>query len=976
MEKYYQKSEDVNVLNPRAYYIPFTDKDKAFSPRRESESYIDLNGEWSVQEYETPMDVPDDFYHIWSYVDTVNVPSCLQIAGYDHMQYTNVNYPFPDNPPFVPNVNPTYNYVKWFDLENQMEGRKYLCFEGVDSCFYVYLNGKFVGYSHVSHRLSEFDITDYVREYGNRLDVIVLKWNKGSYLEDQDKLRYTGIFRDVYILSRPEGHITDYRIDTALDGRVGFTLEKGESATVTLCGQKKEVKENKRIEFKIENVQLWSAENPFLYDMIIESKGEYIGEKVGVRTSEIVDGVYLFNGKPIKIRGVNRHDGNVYTGATVTVEDIERDLKLMKQLNVNAIRTSHYPNMPEFYQLCDKYGFYVMSESDVECHGVASSVPYFAGYGNDFERLGYDAQFLDEIVNRQKLNVIVNKNRPCINFWSLGNEAGYGPNYAKASEWIKSYDTSRPVHYEHARYVDKSVNNGDDYYNTKVDVVSNMYPTIEWIKETLSDPRETRPLILCEYCHAMGNSPGDFKDYWDEIDGNIRFIGAYVWEWADHGVILEKDQQLYGGDYGETLHDGNFCMDGIITADRRLTQKSMEMKKAYEPLSFALENGTLTLRSKLYFENITALLTLTYKNDGVVEKEQAFDIDLAPQSEISLPVTSAQVIIASVTLKADAHSLRSGHEIARAGFTKEGKREVITEKCDVIIQDANRYITVTDDKKIYYLDKANGAINSLVKLNQDGTCTSVLKSPLALNIWRAPTDNDRIIKSKWYEARINETFSEVRDYKIEDNTVTFKGYIAPVRYIPAVYYTLTYTFSKDAVTANLDYECEKYVCDAPESGAVTSRAPVYNFLPRIGLSTTLDKSFEKVSYFGYGPYESYIDKRLASIKDYYEDTVTNLEVDYVRPQENGSHYGTQYLNLTNGETTICVEGDFSFSALPHSAEEYEKCNHNWQLPERKYTHLCLDYYMSGIGSNSCGPALNPKYFTPRKASGKFTIKFK
>ncbi|MBR7140726.1 MAG: hypothetical protein IKD03_01160, partial [Clostridia bacterium] len=294
----------------------------------------------------------------------------------------------------------------------------------------------------------------------------------------------------------------------------------------------------------------------------------------------------------------------------------------------------------------------------------------------------------------------------------MGNEAGYGPNYAKASEWIKSYDTSRPVHYEHARYVDKSVNNGDDYYNTKVDVVSNMYPTIEWIKETLSDPRETRPLILCEYCHAMGNSPGDFKDYWDEIDGNIRFIGAYVWEWADHGVILEKDHQLYGGDYGETLHDGNFCMDGIITADRRLTQKSMEMKKAYEPLSFSLENGTLTLRSKLYFENITALLTLTYKNDGVVEKEQAFDIDLAPQSEISLPVTSAQVIIASVTLKADAHSLRSGHEIARAGFTKEGKREVITEKCDVIIQDTNRYITVTDDKKIYYLDKANGAIKS------------------------------------------------------------------------------------------------------------------------------------------------------------------------------------------------------------------------------------------------------------------------
>ncbi len=950
MEKYYQQSKGINVLPTHAYFIPFGNKEGAYNNRRMSNAYQDLNGVWRVQEYASILDVADNFY-VNTPTDEIVVPSCLQLLGYDQMQYVNIFYPFADNPPYTPNINPAYHYSRYFTLKKG-DKKQYLCFEGVDSCFYVYVNHQFVGFSQISHRVSEFDITNYLVEGENKLDVLVLKWCMGSYLEDQDKFRYTGIFRDVYILSRPQKHIVDYKIDTALDGTVGFTLEEGASAVVTFDGQTQTVQEGQRITFKLSSPKLWSAENPYLYDMLIESEGEFIGEKVGIRTSEIVDGYYLFNGKKIKIRGVNRHDGNAYKGVAVSIDDILTDLTLMKQLNVNAIRTSHYPNCPEFYQLCDKMGFYVMSEADLECHGVWGNVPVHANYGNDHSRLACDPQFADAIVERQKCNVLCHKNRACIAFWSLGNEAGYGKNFELAYEWIKGYDNSRPIHYERAIIIDKSVDNGDAYYNSKVDVVSCMYPTLEGITEILNDPKESRPLIMCEYCHSMGNGPGDFEAYWALIEANDKFIGGFVWEWADHGVWKDGKGLLYGGDHGENLHDGNFCMDGIITADRKITQKSMEMKKVYEALEFHLKGEELSISSRLHFEKICATLVVTYKEQGEVVGVETFDLSVAPYEKVSFAVKRAHVVIASIQLKEDCGVLQKGHEIARAGWTEEGKAvlEGITET-EITYSQTNRYITVQAGETTFTLDKANGSIASIYKTNE------LLKTPMALSVWRAPTDNDMYVSKKWQEARLFEAHGEIRTTEIKNNAVIFTGYMATARYIPCVYFTLTYTFGNNAVSVALAYKCEKYV----------------EYLPRIGFETSLDKSFESLSYYGYGPYESYIDRRISCIKDVYKDSVSAMEVHYVKPQENGSHYGTEWLEIENGKTKIRVEGNISFSALPHSSKEYSAVAHDWELPERTSTHLCLDYFMAGIGSNSCGPALDTKYCTPMEGEGKFVL---
>ena len=647
---------------------------------------------------------------------------------------------------------------------------------------------------------------------------------------------------------------------------------------------------------------------------------------------------------------MNRHDVNPYKGATVSIEDILQDLKLMKQLNVNGIRTAHYPNCPEFYQLCDKLGFYVMAESDVESHGVSVNTPWYADYGKDYDRLANDPAFTDAIVERQQHNVLCNKNRPCIAFWSLGNEAGYGRNFELAYEWIKGYDSTRPIHYERATNFEKR--GSESYYSSKVDLLSYMYPSIETLKETLSDIKESRPLLLCEYCHAMGNGPGDFQAYWNLIEKDDSFIGGFVWEWADHGIWREGQGFLYGGDHGETMHDGNFCMDGIITADRKITQKAMEMKKVYEPIGFNLDEERLTIASRLHFEKLIAELTITYKEQGKIIGAEKFDLNLLPRESVTFTIKQAHVVIASVTLKQASESLDKDHEIARAGWTQEGKGNLEGfEKSAVSFLQTNRHIIVQAGDTSFKLDKANA---SLLSIDKNG---ELLKSPLRLSIWRAPTDNDMWEVKRWIDARFYEATPEVRQTQIVNDTVIFNGYLATSRFMPFVYFTLAYKFGKDAVSISIDYKCEKYV----------------TYLPRIGLETSLEESFEQVSYYGYGPYESYVDRHISCIKDIYSNAVSEMEVDYVKPQENGSHYGTEWLEIENNKHKIRVEGLFSFSALPHSTMEYSNAKHNWELPKRHSTHLCLDYYMAGIGSNSCGPELAQEYRTPSEGKGEILL---
>ena len=956
LPKYYEQMTAINVLPTRAYYVPFSNANDVFCLRGKSTQFTSLNGTWKIREYQSVMDVADDFY-LTTPENEIPVPACVQIHGYDHLQYSNVNYPFPYDPPYVPNLNPTYHYSRTFTLDS-VNDKYYLNFEGVDSCFYLYVNGKEVGYSQISHRVSEFDITKFVVKGEIKVDGLVLKWCMGSYLEDQDKMRFTGIFRDVYLLSRPNGHIVDYKIDTDMYGNVSFTLLDGDNATVTLLDEEKTVKRGETIKFVVENPILWSAENPYLYDMIIYANGEYIGEKVGLRTSEVRNGVYLFNDKPIKFYGVNRHDFNSKTGMTVTLENIIEDLTLMKKLNVNAIRTSHYPSMPEFYQLCDKYGFYVMDESDLETHGV---VARYTGYESaNYDEIADNPMFEYGIVERQKCNVLRDKNRPSVVIWSLGNECSYGRNFEKALRWVKQAD-SRPVHYESLYNVRNynGISRDDHYYQEPVDMASRMYPPLKWMREFLTDKRENRPLVLCEYCHAMGNSPGDLSEYWEIIHSSDRYMGAFIWEWADHGLIQGDGNQRYGGDYGETMHDGNFCMDGIISSDRKILQKSEEMKKVYEPLDFYLDKGVLTIKSRNFFADFNGTLNLTYKNMGKVIATESVQLNIAPKSEVSINVKDAHVIVASVVLNDAQGLLDSGFEVARAGWTTN-QREITDKVVTCIdVTEKGRYTEVKTKNVTFTLDNATAQIVSVVGKNGE-----ILKTPLEFNVWRAPTDNDRMVRSDWEVCRMYETYSQPRFCSVQGNVVRYEGKLSPVKLVPLLGYIVTYEFFDDGVTINLDYEtADHFVREKGDN----------IYLPRIGFTASLDKSFDKVRYYGYGSNESYIDKRLACIKDVYEYTVGDNDGEYVRPQEHGSHFDTEFMELTDGKTTIRVEDNFSFSCLPHSAMTYTKTAHTWELPESNATHLSLDYFMSGIGSNSCGPKLDDKYKVPAKGKGSITL---
>ena len=575
-QREYEKFGRIGVEKPRSYYIPFPQDEKfaykhKILNRNASDRFISLDGVWRIKEHKNLDSVCLDE----RLSKTIPVPSCVQLFGFDQIQYINSRYPFPFRPPFIPNENPTYHYRTSFQITDTA-WKYYLNFEGVDSGFYAYVNGSFVGYSQISHATSEFDITPYLQKGKNTLDVVVLKWCASSYLECQDKFRYTGIFRSVYLLKRPHLHITDFKIETAISGKDGVITVRNDSEIemrVACQKQSKTVAPNESVVFTIKDATLWTAENPYLYNVVLSANGEKILQRVGIRTSEIVDGIYKINGKHIKLKGVNYHESNPKTGATVTVEDTIRDLKLMKWANVNAIRTAHYPDIPEFYDLCDAYGFYVMDEADVETHGATA---YKGGYKFDtWQDFANSGVADDGITDREITLYERDKNRTCVVMWSLGNESSYGKMFYDGADYLKARD-SRPIHYENiCVMVDKT-----EYYTKRIDVVSRMYAPIEFFDEYLADEKETRPYVLCEYSHAMGNSCGDLQDYWDKIRSNDRFMGGFVWEWCDHAVQTEKGF-LYGGDFGETEHDGNFCVDGLVAPDRTIKSNLRELKAVY-----------------------------------------------------------------------------------------------------------------------------------------------------------------------------------------------------------------------------------------------------------------------------------------------------------------------------------------------------------------------------------------------------------
>ena len=571
----------IGVQPPRSYYIPFAaeqdiELQNGIIDRERSNRFISLNGEWLIKEHRClqTVEVNEELNK------TIPVPSCVQMHGYDQIQYINCRYPFPCDPPFVSQDNPTYHYRKNI-LINNTDEKHYLVFEGVDSAFYVFINGVEIGFADISHATNEFEITRYIKAGKNVIDVVVLKWSSSSYLECQDKFRFTGIFRSVYILRRPEKHITDFKIIAACNGERGELIVENLSDipfSVQFENQTQTVEAKNSVSFAVKNVKKWTAETPDLYDVYLTACGEKILQRVGFRTVSIENGVFKLNGKHIKLKGVNRHESNPETGATVTVEDILCDLRLMKWANVNAIRTSHYPNMPQFYELCDSFGLYVMDEADVETHGVvwANGV-----YDEKLWENYVDKNIFGEGVTDREINLYErDKNFACVIIWSLGNESGYGSMFYEGADYIKLRD-ARPVHYEGLFHCGAGFQKDKpEYYTERIDMVSRMYPPLYTFDEILADENEKRPYVLCEYSHAMGNSNGDLADYWKQINKSDRFMGGFVWEWCDHAIKTENGF-LYGGDFGEEEHDGNFCVDGLVAPDRKVKTNLLELKAVY-----------------------------------------------------------------------------------------------------------------------------------------------------------------------------------------------------------------------------------------------------------------------------------------------------------------------------------------------------------------------------------------------------------
>ena len=999
--------EDLDFLHehtmpPRAYYIPASRRMEDLVEHREASDRVQmLNGMWKFRYFESIYDVRDAFYesgYDTSDFDEIPVPGVWQMAGYDTHQYTNFRYPFPFDPPYVPQDIPCGAYVHTFSYAKDKKAPKvYLNFEGVDSCFYVWVNGVYTGYSQVSHATSEFDVTDVIEEGENTIAVLVLKWCDGSYLEDQDKFRMSGIFRDVYLLKRPEKAVQDYRITTEIAetcAKITLDISYYQETPVTVSVEdaagnvvaQTEISKAGTVTLEIANPELWNTEHPYLYTLILQNADETIEDAIALRTVAIQERVLYFNGQAIKLRGVNRHDSDPVTGFTVDVAKIKKDLVLMKEHNFNAIRSSHYPNAPYFYQMCDRYGFLVCDEADIEAHGPFMLYRKEDTDYNRFkkwnEKIADDPAWEQAILDRVKRMVARDKNRFCIIFWSMGNESAYGCNFEKALVWTKKYDPSRITQYESARYRNYDVTY--DYSN--LDLYSRMYPALSEIEEYL-EKDGSKPFLLVEYCHSMGNGPGDLEDYFQIIQKDARMCGGFVWEWCDHAIAHGqaengKTKYYYGGDHGETIHDGNFCMDGLVYPDRTPHTGLLEYKNVYRPVrvvSYDEKTGRLVLHNYMDFDDISDYADILYEItvDGLcVQKGVLDEVSIAPHSDgvmtlkLDIPQSGKVYLKLRYQLKKELPLLLAKHEL---GFDEvllanvDGRNQTAVkwlaeaeEKNEISVSETDTEITLKASDFTYAISKRTGLFTKLQYAGRD-----YLNHPMELNIWRAPTDNDMYIRAKWENAHFHEAYT--RAYKVE--TIQNQYGVIVMSHVGVVAPT---------VQKILDVEL---VWKVESSGRITASMEVskdaeFPELPRFGVRVFFNKNLSEASYYGMGPQESYRDKHRAASHGLYRSAVKDLHEDYIMPQENGSHFDCDYVELYNGRYGIAAvsETPFSFQASNYTQEMLAQAKHNYELEESDSTVLCIDYALNGIGSNSCGPEVLAAYrFDEKEFQFGFTL---
>ncbi len=1011
------KTLHVGCEKPHAYFIPYQSVEAAkVANRSQSDRFFSLCGEWAFRFFKSARELGDFLSPEFDAQpsDLLTVPMSWQFAlnrGYDKPQYTNFRYPFPVDPPHVPDENPCGLYTRTFEVDADAIANRMirLVFEGVDSCFYVYINGKFVGYSQVSHNTSEFTINPYLNAGVNQLKVLVFKWCDGSYLEDQDKIRSSGIFREVYLLLRDKVCLEDLQILTEttesfdaakinaklnLNGKaeVGYRLvcpcgrvEKEGSVTVDGEGN---------LSFDLTNPVLWNDEQPRLYELYLTIGSEIIRQEIGIRRFEIKGKVVYINGKKVKAKGVNRHDSHPQLGAATPMEHMIRDLMILKANNVNFIRTSHYPNDPRFYELCNRYGFYVCDEADVETHGM--------DYIKNWDWLTDNPEWSEAYLDRAERMLERDKNHACILMWSVGNESGTGLNHRLMSEYFHRRIPGCIVHCEDgSRRFDKLKNEdpkgrapeGFDYF----DVHSGMY--IPYVPGATSSGTSAsdiatylaydKPFFLCEYCHAMGNGPGDLEEYWKLIFKHDNFFGGCVWELTDHSVDIGtpgNPKYIYGGDMGHTINDSNFCVDGLLYPDRRPHTGMLEMKQVLRPCrmyNVDFEKGSFSIKNHRFFTDVTDLdLYWKVERNGVTVRQGRIpSLNIAPQTtkRYKLPEGTFEnldeICYFTVSYRSNQATewAEYGYEVGveqvripTVAFAHSQPLKALTGVAFDLSEDALNY-TVKSGSTVYTINRTSGMITSIVDHGKQ-----LLSTPIQPTIWRAPTDNERWIQYAWLNYGFDRMKIRCAGCSVE--TASDKEIVISTDFVMGAETRpillkgrMRYVF---APAAGVVLDCDISV------GALNKDAYM---LPRLGVQFEMPEGTEKLSYFGCGPMETYQDKRLAGLVGVYGTTVTDHFEHYVFPQENMAHVETHWMKVYSeaGQGIKVTPANdtetISFNCSHFTPHQLTWTRHDYELSPKKETVVNIDYKTAAIGSNSCGPKVDEKY---RIVEGDYKFAFR
>lgn len=1017
----------------RAYFVPHAGRAAALTYERGSSPWFrSLNGKWKFRYAQAPELAPcgsgaaeggvfaasrEGTERETADWDDIHVPGHWQLQGYGHPHYTDLDYPIPVDPPRVPDDNPTGFYLRSFELPGHWRGRR-VCvkFDGVDSAFHLWLNGKLVGYSQGSRLTSEFDLTPYLREGANEIAVRVYQWSDGSYLEDQDMWWMSGIFRDVYLIAEPaEARIRDFAVVTELDDRYEDAVLKvridaeariGARIRATLLGAdgteaasaERSVPEvlgtaggsaagapeadglassdapavggvpNARLAFAlpVKRPKLWSAEAPHLYHLVIELLDgdgetlEAVAQRVGFRRVEVKDGRLLVNGRAILFKGVNRHDHHPDTGRTVNVETMREDIRMMKRHNINAVRTAHYPNDPRFYDLCDEYGLYVMEETDLETHG-------FEPLGN-LSRLSDDPAWEAAYVDRVRRMVERDKNHPSVIMWSLGNESGFGCNFRAMAAWCKQADPTRPIHYEEDREAEVA------------DVVSTMYSSVEKMEQFGQLADHPKPHILCEFAHAMGNGPGGLKEYFETFDRYGRLQGGFVWEWIDHGLRWKtpdgKDDYAYGGDYGDVPNNGNFVIDGLVRPDRTPSPGLIEYKKIIEPVRAEYEgDGKLRVINRYDFLSLDHLRAhWSLQADGRVLRAGTLPLPPIPAgasgtAEVPAEALEAAAAVAAFgfagaalwlnvgfALAAETDWAPEGHEVAWAQFKLPAKRTVAPAGPSAAVVPPLRAEEAGGLLRLSG-DSVRIALDTrkgrLASL-QAGGRELLLSSP-RLNFWRAPIDNDMYVVADWRKALLDRLTERTEGFRWERLGLSAVRAVVASRIAPPAK-----GWGFRCETAYTIYGDGLVVIEA--QGTPEGEPPA--MLPKIGWQLEVPRELGRASWYGRGPGESYADSKEAGRFGVYDATVDELQTPYVYPQENGNRTDVRWVSLTGPDGIgLLAAGDpaLEFSARRYTDRDLETAAHASELRERDFITWNLDYRQNGLGSNSCGPGPLPPY---------------